>query len=270
MTQHTYDGLPASAYLEREFAAPGKPADCTCAGYPRIKVRNGIGHPDSCPTWHRLAPAYYECRGCKYLGLNDKGHILLSKLPPQLTHPVYETVQQRITDGTITVADFNNLIEATDKSTRERVYRQTRATNPEPGKTNMAGRVVPKRDGHNDPPRQGRGRRYAAGTPAKERQNADQRRRMNAELSEALQVIMKHSGADPQTILGGPIDSIKNIRATASALLRSPNIRRLLEERGKRTIDENWLYTLVQDADTRLLAENVLLEHIRPVTLVVG
>lgn len=113
----------------------------------------------------------------------------------------YETVVHRIGLGTVTEDDFNRLIEATDKSAKERIFRRTRDDNGAGRGKSMIGRVVPKKTGRNDPPEQGRGRRYASGTPAKKRQNEKQARKASSvhgalvreghEANEALESLKK-------------------------------------------------------------------------------
>src|SRR5258707_10078689 len=87
----------------------------------------------------------------------------------------YQGVVDKIGTNTVSIGDFNQLLsEALAKSASERVHRHVRVDNPQPGGVSLAGRVVPKRAGIDDPPRQGRGKRFAAGKPAKERQNQKQ------------------------------------------------------------------------------------------------
>lgn len=86
----------------------------------------------------------------------------------------YELAVKSIGEGTVTADDLNCLMEALPKSAIERVHRRTRPPKVTPTQPVMADRVVPKRQGINNPPEQGRGKRYASGTPAKERQNQQQ------------------------------------------------------------------------------------------------
>jgi len=182
---------------------------------------------------------------------------------------VYESVVKRINAGIVTTDDFNSLIEATDKSTRERIHRRTRATNPEPAQASLIGRVVPKKSGRNDPPNQGRGRRYAAGSPAKERQNAEQRRRMSARVTEAIKHLIGNKSAEPARLVSGDLDIVKGIRASASALLRSPGALAIIGEGVDTPQMRDWLYAVVLAADGRLLDEGERPEDVRPVRLIV-
>lgn len=111
---------------------------------------------------------------------------------------IYESVVTKIKNRTVTVDDFNTFIgEALDKSFKERVQRRTRIPRSGPTRERMFGRVVPKRTGRNDPPHQGRGKRFASGTAAKERQNQDQRERVAKEEKEK-----KGEGTRTYTISG--------------------------------------------------------------------
>ncbi len=348
-----YDGMTASAYLEREFASNTKPDDCNC-GYPEQTTRNGIGHPSGCPTWLRLAPAYYERKGQEFMGLDDQGRIMVSPLrtdpldkppvqkapvppeehaaqaasktqrimgpnpnaptesinigvgdranvidddgnvwvnngavtflgdddrievlgdkvsgmwPSRFVQPIREDVYSQtitaINEGTVTTAHFNQLLgtlkEASNKSTVDRVNRRTRLTNPEPPEHRMHARVVPSRDVINDPPNQGRGRRYAAGTPAKERQNEAQRKKRSARLHEALSTILSNLDSTPAGVIVGSIEDVKDIRACASALLQSPSsvstIRGIIGEQAERLVNGDWLFRVLCAADDRLLGE---------------
>lgn len=232
MKTNLYDGLTASAYLEREFGKNEKPADCTCPHYPQVKVRNGIGHPDDCPTWHRLAPAYYECKGYKFVSKDKEDRIVLTKL----SESVFEDVSRRIADGTVTAADFDGLIEATDKSTNERVNRHVRVANPEPGNTNFVDRIVPKKQGRNDPPNQGRGRRYAAGKPARLRQTQKQK-----EMAEAIAYLLRHAG---RTVLTESVDGVPALaEAVTTFLSDAAALGRLVEKSGI-AVDRVWLEAL--------------------------
>lgn len=301
-----YDGMTAAAYLEREFSSGTKPQDCNC-GYPDTAVRNGIGHPSQCPTWLRLAPAYYERKGQEFMGLDDKGRIMVSPLradplekapvPPEEhaaqaasktsrimgpnpnapTEDVYDQTVTAINEGTVTTAHFNQLLctmrEATDKSARDRVNRKTRLTNPEPPEHRMHARVVPARACINDPPNQGRGKRYASGTPAKERQNEAQRKKHSARLHEALSTILSNLDSTPAGVVAGSVDDIKDIRACASALLQSPSgvstIRGIIGEQAERLVDGDWLFRVLCAADDRLLGEGVDPTAVPPVSLLV-
>jgi hypothetical protein len=66
------------------------------------------------------------------------------------------------------------MTEAVNKSIRERMNRHVRRT-AGPTCPTPVNKGVVRRLGRNDPPRQSKGRRYAAGTAAKEEQNQDQR-----------------------------------------------------------------------------------------------
>lgn len=176
-----------------------------------------------------------------------------------LQNTTYESVVQKIGEGTVTAADFNNLIEATDKSTRERVLRHSRTNNPEPGQASMAGRVVPKKRGRNDPPRQGRGRRFAAGTPAKERQNQKQREHHARSVAESIAVLGRCHGAPvekmAEAIKGADQDIIASLRAVASAFLRDRGARLVVESAIGHPLDCDWLFGLVRALDG-VLAES--------------
>lgn len=87
---------------------------------------------------------------------------------------VYQKIVNKINDQTINATEFNTLLEALPKSTKERLLRRTRTTNPGPASKSVVGQTVPKREGDNDP-RKGRGTRYKSGKPAKERQNEKQK-----------------------------------------------------------------------------------------------
>lgn len=175
---------------------------------------------------------------------------------------IFAKVTEAIDKGTVTVADFNALLEATDKSAKEKIYRRTRQDNYEVSTHSMIGRVVPKKTGRNDPPRQGRGHRYASGTPAKERQNAEQRRKMAARISEALLTLITNKGGDPRTILRDNQGIIGDIRSVASALLISPEVITIGES-------ADWLYSIIVAADGLLLAEEATGRRTRPVRLLI-
>jgi hypothetical protein len=85
----------------------------------------------------------------------------------------YNQTVAAITDGTVANAHFSVLFEALGKSTNERVHRRKRISVGTGTGRSMAGAVVPKRVGDNNPIK-GRGKKYASGTPAKKRQNAKQ------------------------------------------------------------------------------------------------
>lgn len=176
-----------------------------------------------------------------------------------MTNNIFEMVSQRIEDGTVTTNDFNQLIEATDKSTRERVLRHARVTVPGTGQPSMAGRVVPKKHGRNDPPRQGRGRRYAAGTPAKERQNQKQRDNYAKSVAESIALIVRCHGTPVQSLLEGlrGVDTsiLGPARALAAAFLRDKKARSLVESAASQKLDADWLFSFVGAVDG-LLAES--------------
>lgn len=67
-----------------------------------------------------------------------------------------------IDEGSVDPWIFNNLIEATVKSTKERVFRRVRPPNVKPQSINIGDRVTPKKTGDNDP-NQGRGARNFKG-----------------------------------------------------------------------------------------------------------
>lgn len=206
----------------------------------------------------------------------------------QQVEEAYGRVVARIDAGDVTVDDFNCLIEATDKSTRERLYRRTRQDNCEPGEHSMIGRVVPKKTGRNDPPSQGRGRRYASGSPAKRLQNAKQSRDkggdgvvegsdFTAHIAAALQTLIKNKMTAPNDVIAGipDLDIVKHIRASASALLRSPEVLMTIGESMGESMGDSvgwgdWLYSVVVAADDRLLAEGERPEDVRPVRLLAG
>lgn len=308
---NNYDGLSASEYLAREFSVDKKPNDCTC-GYPRTKVRNGIGHPNGCPTWLRLAPAFYECKGQKFLGVDDQGCIMVSMLESKqnivvgdrvsvntsdgddcviesgtVTYvgedgfvevigddsvsgmwpdrfvkslrstnntKIYESVVEKISNGTVTTADFNSLIESTDKSAREKVLRHARVTNPEPtdSVSNPFKKIVPKRKGRNDPPNQGRGKRYASGTFAKKKQNKEQSRRNKAKhqasVSESVaKAIAKLGSSNPITeeaIAKLDTDFLGILRCVSSSLLIDVKTQQILESKGLKFNDDHLMNTI--------------------------
>lgn len=93
----------------------------------------------------------------------------------------YNNVLERASRKSITASDFDTLIEAVAKSTREKIHRRTRIST-DPKKSDPKNKsIVKKKPGKNDPPRQGRGTKYASGTPAKERQNVEQKKRVAKE-----------------------------------------------------------------------------------------
>lgn len=98
------------------------------------------------------------------------------------------TIEQKIADGTVSVNDFDMLIsEALAKSATERALRHARPRKVGPAdKSSKAATTVPRREGLNDPPNQGRGKRYASGKPARKRQNEKLRRQYVSESAQSI------------------------------------------------------------------------------------
>jgi hypothetical protein len=187
----------------------------------------------------------------------------------------YERVLKGIEEGTVNPNDFNALFEAMDKSTRERVLRRTRTPKVTPTGRQDFGRIVPKLAGHDDPPRQGRGRRFASGRAPKERQNRDQARvKGNTHQSLDPRLIDKTAlegwghgweQADPAAVqfllaqhghvlsehtIAKPV--LIEVRVLAARLLRDGPFRAVFENKCQHTVSDGWLYKVVKAADTVL------------------
>lgn len=139
-----------------------------------------------------------------------------------------------IEEGSAGVRDFNKLIEATQKSTRERVSRHVRKSVPEPGGHSMVGRVVPKKTGNNDP-RQHRGKRNFKGS---EKRKQDQEKARNPhKYTEAVEFINKNKGQSIDESMIAQVSDPSALAFLATRLMREPGI------------DNDWLFTIKRLAE---------------------
>jgi len=147
----------------------------------------------------------------------------------------YDTVMAGIHEGTVSPDDFNALLEVLDKSAKERVLRRTREPKITPQGRENFGRVVPKLAGHDDPPHQGRGRRFASGRVPKERQNRDQAR------AKAPAVVAPRQPLDPQVLDKATATEGRNYELFFDKAGYANSLREELQRRGLQE-DRDWRY----------------------------
>lgn len=104
---------------------------------------------------------------------------------------------ERIDSGLVTVEDFDRLIkESTPKSAEERIARHKRVVSG-PRIPTVDGSITPKKVGINNPVEQGRGRKFASGKPAKERQNKEQKEKaIRSKVTDSLNILKNNTEVD--------------------------------------------------------------------------
>ena len=182
----------------------------------------------------------------------------------------YADVEKAIIEGRVTEKEFNALLEAQTKSAIERASRRTRIQKMAPTKAAMSDRVTPRLAGRNDPPRQGRGKRFASGTPQKIKQNLKQKRDAAMEgfwdtLDKSVVAFLcENGGKKINESLSG--ETLSNIRAVCGRMPRDKRFRNVFESKNGH-IPDNWLYEVVrhnplvnESSHARYISETVVNE----------
>ena len=150
-------------------------------------------------------------------------------------HPIYK----KITEGTVTASDFNNLIqEATPESVRDRVRRRTSRNETDSHQDNESGhqslnlptfadRVQPKRKPEGSSQMRGRGK-------VGHRHSARTQKKMPERFTEALEFIQAHIGesSDKYSKDLQLVDDKYALATLTTKMLSAPNV------------DRDWLYEL--------------------------
>jgi hypothetical protein len=250
--------VPLEALKAADFVElPEEVEGTNCGNCEYVREDKGGGH--SCghekikgqPVTPRHCCAYWDAPGTK----REFQERIEETMDP------LNTVLQKIEEGTVTVADFNNLIEATHpglpqvdeanaKSTIERVHRRTRLDKVEPRGHSMAGRVAPKHQGDNDP-RQHRGKRNFR--PGEQKKNNEEQKKRLAK--ESLDYLARNRGkAIVEDVQAIDPEVRWTIRATISKMFldsayRDAIQRHCLGESVESGFDDQWLYGLLAAID---------------------